>query len=228
MRLVSLIAGAVGGFMLAATADAHGKCRTCHDLQYLEESAGIPRSAWSDLLDSMKQYGLELAPDDRKKILDYLATYLGPNPPPKTATAAPAAPATAKIDGGSVFRELCSACHQANGQGIAGQFPPLAGNHDLFLPKHFAPTVVLHGMEGPIEVNGKPFNGAMPPFNFLSDEQIAAVIRYVQSAWGNDALQPKSAKTLDAAAVAALRKQALSGAQVLALRHSLKGTATGR
>ncbi len=68
----------------------YGKCRTCHDLQYLVESAGVPRTTWGELLDSMKQYGLELPKDERAKILEYLGTYLGPNPPPKTAAAAPA------------------------------------------------------------------------------------------------------------------------------------------
>lgn len=76
----------------------YGNCRTCHDLQYLKESAGLPRDTWTELLDTMKQYGLRIQPDVRAKILDYLATYLGPNPPPASA-AAPAAskpPSTAR------------------------------------------------------------------------------------------------------------------------------------
>ena len=105
MRGTSLIAGVVGLLLLAGQpciADnlelppgpgrelVYGQCRTCHDLQYLIESAGVPRSTWSDLLDSMKQYGLRIPPDQRAKILDYLGTYLGPNPPKASAASAPA------------------------------------------------------------------------------------------------------------------------------------------
>ena len=199
----------------------YGQCRTCHDLQYLEELAGIPRYAWNDMIDSMKQYGLRIPPDQRAKILDYLSTYLGPNPPPKTAaktaTAEPAA-----VDGATLFKEQCSACHQPNGQGVAGQFPPLAGNPDLFLSHAFPAKVALFGMEGKITTEGKTIESVMPPFAHLSDAQIAAVVNYVRGAWGNDKLKPAGLKPVDAAAVVALRKQTLTPAQVHAERAKLK------
>ena len=121
-----------------------------------------------------------------------------------------------------MFNEQCIACHQANGQGVAGQFPPLAGNRDLFLATRLVPTVVLFGMQGPIEVNGRHFNGAMPPFDFLPDEQIAAVAGYVRSAWGNDALQPQTAKPIVPATVAALRKTKMTPQAVYKRRQTLK------
>ena len=235
MRGASLIAGAVGGLMLACAAMAqdgpdippgpnrdlvYGKCRTCHDLQYLVESAGVPRSTWNDLLDSMKQYGLEIPKDERAKILDYLATYLGPNPPPKIAAVAPAA--TAKIDGATLFKEQCSACHQPNGQGVAGNFPPLAGNPDLFLSRTFPAMVALFGMAGKITAEGKTINSAMPPFGHLSDAEIAAAVEYVRGAWGNDKLRPAGLKPIDAATVAEVRKMKLMSAQVHAERARLK------
>ncbi len=235
MRRATLIAGAVGGLMLAGAAFAqggpdippgpnrdlvYGKCRTCHDLQYLVESAGVPRSTWSELLDSMKQYGLEIPKDERAKILDYLATYLGPNPPPKTA--APEAATTAKADGAKVFKEQCSACHQPNGRGVAGNFPPLAGNPDLFLNREFPAMVALFGMTGKIIAEGKTINSAMPPFGHLSDEEISAVVRYVRGAWGNDKLRPAGLKPLDAAEVAKLRRKKLMSTQVHAERAKLK------
>jgi mono/diheme cytochrome c family protein len=235
MRPARLIAWAAGVMLLAAGAQAadnlqlppgpnrdlvYGQCRTCHDLQYLIESAGVPRAAWSDLLDDMKQYGLRLAPDQRAKILDYLGTYLGPNPPKATAVAAPAAPA--KIDGAKLFQEQCSACHQANGEGVAGQFPPLAGNRDLFLSRTYPVMVALAGLSGSIEVEGKILNSTMPPLNFLSDAQIAAVLNYVRGAWGNDKLKPAGMAPLDAATVAAVRKQKIPAEQVYARRKQLK------
>jgi mono/diheme cytochrome c family protein len=239
MRRASLIAGAVGGLMLACAAYAqggpdippgpnrdlvYGKCRTCHDLQYLVESAGVPRSTWNDLLDSMKQYGLEIPKDERAKILDYLATYLGPNPPPKSAqkTAAAEPAATAKVDGATLFKEQCSACHQPNGQGVAGNFPPLAGNPDLFLSRDFPAMVALFGMEGTISTEGQTITSAMPPFGHLSDAEIAAVLQHVRGSWGNDKLRPEGLKPIDAKAVAALRQQKLTPAQVHAERAKLK------
>ncbi|MEJ2375229.1 MAG: cytochrome c [Pseudolabrys sp.] len=236
MSRASLIAGAVGCVLLAASAYGqesqelppgpgrdlvYGQCRTCHDLQYLVESAGVPRSTWKDLLDSMKQYGLRITPDQRAKILDYLGTYMGPHPPPKTAVAAKEA-APAKVDGAELFANQCSACHQPKGQGVAGQFPALAGNGDIFLARDYPLRVVLAGLKGKITVKGDHLNSVMPPLNVLSDQEIAAVVNYVRGAFGNDKLAPKSMKPVTPDMVAALRKKKLAPEQVYAYRKSLK------
>jgi mono/diheme cytochrome c family protein len=199
----------------------YGKCRTCHDLQYLEESAGITRDDWDQMLISMKQYGLEVDADQRAKILNYLGTYLGPNPPPAKAAAAPAAPA--KVDGAALFKDQCTACHQENAQGVAGQFPPLAKNKDLFLSPDYPAHVVLFGMEGKIKVNGKTFDSVMPPLvDVLNDQEIAAVVNYVRGHFGNAALKPKDMKPIDAATVAKLRgEKGTTSAQVHAYRQKL-------
>jgi mono/diheme cytochrome c family protein len=243
MRGPSLIAGAVGCVLLASGASAadsqtlppgpnrelvYGQCRTCHDLQYLIESAGVPRSTWNDLLDSMKQYGLRLTPDQRGKILDYLSTYLGPNPPKTGAAGGAPAQAAAKVNGAQIFADQCSACHQQNGQGVAGQFPPLALNADLFLARDYPARVVLFGLSGKITVGGQKFDGVMPPLDVLKDEEIAAVVRYVRTAWGNDARRPKTMQPVDAAMVAGLRKNKASSGQVFAYRQSLKAKAGAR
>jgi len=196
----------------------YGNCQTCHDLQSVLDSAGIRRGAWDALLDNMAGYGLRITPDQRAKILDYLATYLGPNPPP----AAPAATAAAAVDGASVFADNCSACHQTNGEGVEGQFPPLAGNPDLFLATDFPATVVLHGLQGPIDVAGQSLDQTMPSFDFLSDDEIAAVIKYVRASWGNDKLKPAGFADLTADEVAALRKKAMTPDEVHAYRASLE------
>lgn len=203
----------------------YGQCRTCHDLQYLKESAGITRDDWDQLLISMKQYGLRLSPDQRAKILDYLSTYLGPNPPPKTAAAvAPAA--SAKVDGAAVFKDQCTACHQENAQGVAGQFPPLAKNADLFLSPDYPVRVLLFGLEGKIEVNGKKFDSAMPPLDVLSDQEIAAVVNYVRGHFGNAALAPKNLKPVDASVVKKLRPEKnTTAAHVFEYRQKLKSGA---
>jgi mono/diheme cytochrome c family protein len=134
-----------------------------------------------------------------------LGTYLGPNPPPKMAAAAAPAAVAAKVDGAAVFKDQCTACHQENAQGVPEQFPPLAKNADLFLSPDYPVRVVLFGLEGKIEVNGKKFDSAMPPLDVLSDQEIAAVVNYVRGHFGNAALAPKNLKPVDASVVAKLR-----------------------
>jgi mono/diheme cytochrome c family protein len=195
----------------------YGACRTCHDLQYLVESAGIGRDDWDALIDSMGQYGLRIAPPERAKILDYLATYLGPHPPP-AAAAAPPAPA---LDGAQLFATQCAPCHQPNGQGAPGAFPPLAGNRDLFRDRLFPVLVVLNGIAGAIEVEGKTYSGEMPSFAHLSDADIAALVAYMRGAWSNAALRPAGMAVIDAASVKRARAQALTPAAVRAYRSRL-------
>lgn len=126
------------------------------------------------------------------------------------------------VDGAAIFRDQCSACHQPNGEGVAGQFPPLAGNRDLFLSRTYPVMVVLAGLSGGIEVNGKTIKSVMPPLSYLSDAEVAAVVNYVRSAWGNDKLQPAGMVPLDAAAVAQVRQQKIPADQVYARRQQLK------
>jgi mono/diheme cytochrome c family protein len=94
--------------------------------------------------------------------------------------------------------KLCAQCHQATGLGVAGQFPPLAGSEWLNTESaEKAIRIVLNGLNGPIEVQGKQFNNSMVPWrDILSDEQIANVLTYVRSEWGNKAspVKPEQVK----------------------------------
>jgi nitrite reductase (NO-forming) len=87
--------------------------------------------------------------------------------------------------GKKVFLSACFACHQANGQGLPGIFPPLAGSDFLKADKERAIHAIVKGLSGPITVNGKAFNNIMPPQDF-SDEQLADALTYVMNSWGND------------------------------------------
>ncbi|MGA8264374.1 MAG: copper-containing nitrite reductase [Ignavibacteriaceae bacterium] len=86
--------------------------------------------------------------------------------------------------GKEVFSRTCIACHQINGEGIPGVFPPLAESDFLNADKERAIGIVLHGKTGPVTIKGKSFNGVMPPQN-LSDQEIAAVLTYVYNSFGN-------------------------------------------
>jgi nitrite reductase (NO-forming)/hydroxylamine reductase len=125
-------------------------------------------------------------------------------------------------DGAALFQQQCAVCHQPQGQGLAGQFPPLAHNPDIFLSEDFPLRVVLFGLGGKLIVNGQAIDSVMPPLaNALTDAQIAAVVNYVRGAWGNDALRPKSLEPVMPAMVAGLRqRQHLPS--VLSYRQSLK------
>src|SRR5262249_54351036 len=82
---------------------------------------------------------------------------------------------------------ICAACHQATGLGVAGMFPPLA--HSDYLastPKEKIIGHLLRGLQGPVTVLGTTYNGQMPALGFLSDDEIAAVLTYARSAFGNN------------------------------------------
>ncbi len=162
----------------------YGKCRTCHDLQYLIDSAGVDATTWDGLLDDMEGYGCEFDASEREELLAYLSTYLGPSPPPVAEASRESAGA---IDADQLYREQCASCHQENGRGIPGDFPPLDGNPDLFADRLFPVYVLLFGLEGEISVNGNRFDGVMPSFSHLSDAQIAALVNHVRSSWSNRA-----------------------------------------
>jgi len=108
-----------------------------------------------------------------------------PDPKGGTPTVHQAEVAAAS-SGSKVFAAACVACHQADGKGLPGAFPPLAGSDYLEADPKRAIGVVLHGLTGPVTVNGKEFNSVMPPMTQLSDTEIADVLTYVMNSWGND------------------------------------------
>lgn len=104
-------------------------------------------------------------------------------PHPGAADAEPASKAL--LDHGrKVYNDVCAACHQADGQGLPNVFPPLAQSDYLMADAERAVRVLLQGLSGPITVNGKQFQGVMPKLP-LTDRDIAGVLSYVRSNFGN-------------------------------------------
>ena len=94
----------------------------------------------------------------------------------------------AAIDGGEIFQGKCVACHQANGAGVPGVFPPLAGSEWVLGNPERLAHIPLHGIQGKLTVKGIAYNGMMPVFSeILTDGEIAAVLTYIRSQWGNKA-----------------------------------------
>lgn len=90
--------------------------------------------------------------------------------------------------GKQVYMSLCFACHQPDGKGLPPAFPPLAGSDFLMADRERAIRIVLKGVTGPMIVNGKKFDSAMPPQEaVLTDTQVADVLTYITNSWGNKA-----------------------------------------
>jgi len=89
-------------------------------------------------------------------------------------------------EGEAVYETHCAACHQPNGQGVAGVFPPLAESDYLEREREEVLSVALFGLSGPITVNDQHYNAVMPSMGYLSDAELAAAITYVFNSWGND------------------------------------------
>jgi len=87
--------------------------------------------------------------------------------------------------GKAKYAAVCMACHQANGMGIPAAFPPLAKSDYLNGSKEKSISAVVHGLSGEVTVNGQKFNSVMPKLD-LSDEDVANVLTYVYSQWGNN------------------------------------------
>jgi nitrite reductase (NO-forming) len=85
--------------------------------------------------------------------------------------------------GKALYTAKCQVCHQENGMGVEGAFPPLAGS-DYLANKELTVKSVLNGLTGKVTVNGKEFNSAMPA-NVLTDQETADVLNYVFNSWGN-------------------------------------------
>jgi mono/diheme cytochrome c family protein len=91
-------------------------------------------------------------------------------------------------DGALLFSAICQPCHQDGGVGVEGKYPPLAGSEWLVGEASVPARIVLNGLTGPIQVKGKTVVNEMPAFgNQLSDAEIAAVVTYVRSSFGNKA-----------------------------------------
>jgi mono/diheme cytochrome c family protein len=92
-------------------------------------------------------------------------------------------------NGKAVYLRVCFVCHQPTGLGLPGAFPPLAGSSIVTEadPGKII-RIVLHGLQGPVEVKGATYNSIMPPpVPALTDKEIADVLTYVRSEWGNQA-----------------------------------------
>ena len=122
-------------------------------------------------------------------------------------------------DGKVVFSTTCAACHQATGEGVPGVYPPLAGSEWVTGDEAKVVRILLHGVTGPIEVAGETFNSMMPPWGAtLKDADIAAVLTYARSTWGNKGTPITAAKVASIRAATASRTTPWTAAELAAVK----------
>ncbi|MCX7802207.1 MAG: c-type cytochrome [Meiothermus ruber] len=194
------------------------KCAVCHGLEVITNQR-LNANDWDFIVGQMIGFGAQVNPEERKTIVAYLAENFGPQ------SSAPAAPQTTSSTASpSQAYAVCQGCHQPNGAGVAGAFPPLAGHvADILNAKGgraYLPLVIVNGLQGSIRVGATNYNTPMPGFPSLSDAQLADLLNYIATAWGNDRLL-KDFKPYTADEVKGLRKQ-MTPAQVYAERAKLE------
>jgi nitrite reductase (NO-forming) len=115
----------------------------------------------------------------------------------------PAATKAQRIERGErTYTTICAACHQPAGTGIENAFPPLAKSDYLNADRARAIRTVINGLSGPVTVNGRTYNSVMPALS-LPDEDVANVLTFVYSQWGNAGHEITPADVRAARAVAA-------------------------
>ncbi|MEZ4829108.1 MAG: cytochrome c [Bacteroidia bacterium] len=99
-------------------------------------------------------------------------------------------PVERMVAGRQLFLNTCSGCHGSNGEGMKNFAPPLAGSEWVTGDKKRLILLVLHGLEGPLTVNGHLYDKpeilpVMPSFTILDDKDLAEILTYIRNAWGN-------------------------------------------
>ncbi len=145
--------------------------------------------------------------------------------PPAGGDAGPLLTEVDSSAGEAVYTTNCASCHQATGQGIPGAFPPLVGHAPVLANAEggyeYLENLLLYGLQGEINAAGQTYNGVMPAWAQLSDDDLANVLNYILSSWGNADAMPADYPAFTAESVASQRSANLSSQQVHELRQTL-------
>lgn len=117
------------------------------------------------------------------------------------AKPAAASASASTANGLKVFNETCVSCHQADAGGVPRMNPPLIKTPWVLGDKNRLIKIVLNGFKEDVEINGDYYSNVMPSFAYLKDQEIADVLTYVRSHFGNKA-SAISAKQVTAARAA--------------------------
>jgi len=126
--------------------------------------------------------------------------------------------------GEQIYAKLCSSCHAPDGRSRATLAPPLAGHAVRMLEaggRSHLIRIVLNGMAGPIEVSGRKYDAVMTPLRYLKDEQVADVLNFVLTSWGNGGLLPEGHQPITPDEIRQTRVPVFSPSQMAAERPRL-------
>ena len=167
-------------------------------VQYLRTGHNRQAAASGPMAEEVDLSSSRMSDDDLRAIATYLKAQPG-----QGDGGQPAAPAKPALQaGGAIYGDSCASCHGRGGAGVAGLFPTLAGDPAVQQPD---PTslirVVLDGAKS-VSTHSAPTGAAMPSYGWrLDDGQVAAVLSYVRTTWGNQA------PAVSASEVASMRQQ---------------------
>ncbi len=94
---------------------------------------------------------------------------------------------TVEHPGNEIYQSVCLVCHMADGSGVPGMHPPISESDYVTGDKERLIKVILNGMQGKVEVKGETYNSVMPPQAHLTDQQIADVLTFIRTNFGNEA-----------------------------------------
>jgi mono/diheme cytochrome c family protein len=128
-----------------------------------------------------------LTDEDTRAMSVYLKSLGAGTPPVAAASGVPAEESSLLMRlGKTVYDAQCASCHGAQGRGMPPQYPPLAGNQSIQMESAVNPIRMVLNGGFPPGTAGNPRPHGMPPFaQSLSDDEVAAVVTYIRSAWGN-------------------------------------------
>jgi mono/diheme cytochrome c family protein len=151
--------------------------------------------------------------------LGAIAAVVSTSARPVAAAPAPSVHATTTLPPTNKYTEVCQACHQPNGAGLPGAFPPLAGSEWVNGAAIVPIAIVLKGVQGEITVKGTKYNSAMMAWeSVLNDDDLAATLTYVRSQWGNRSTPVTAAQVRAARARFASRTTPWTAAELKALK----------
>jgi mono/diheme cytochrome c family protein len=187
-----------------------------------------PISADEVKAERAKQLNAAAIHTERDALVKELGSKTGKAAASPVALASPAAPAagasTARADGKGIFVSNCAVCHQPDGKGAPGVYPPVADSVGRYLVlkdgRTYLIDVVSFGMGGKIDSGGDSYEGEMPPWQQLSDQDVADVLTYVVTGL-NPKLLPSDFKPISADEVKAERTKQLNSAAIHAERDSV-------
>lgn len=143
-------------------------------------------AAFAALLLSACGGGDKTPPANTNTTTTTTTSHTNPTPEPTPVTSNEISKDEKIAKGKEVYTRICQACHQADGKGLPGAFPPVAQSD--YMEKDLKKSIhgVANGLTGEITVNGQKYNSAMPkPNPELTDEELASVFTYILNSFGN-------------------------------------------